>query len=297
MTPHEFAAKHQLPKRSPLKKVESWMVGYQRLQHLWQVYQDVTPEVRNSSAFTMRSVITQSPGLIGFTALAESVTSGQTTDRSLDHILGWFKKSNGDTSFKYHNLIATAVDKGIDLEQFLQTRKVAKPTLLELLNRARIRSSPVYAGPNYDRPGVMDIHLFQTSPNPFTSLRRIKERLNTLRENNSTDAYNTVRGVSWLINPGLRPLRNIGLTPDQGIESFFPDVNAMLVGEKWLPAGAPITAKEVFKTAFQCIIYSEKNIRSFILDGRLPDVGVVQIPADVFFTGKAKTTKPHSSAG
>lgn len=129
------------------------------------------------------------------------------------------------------------------------------------------------------------LHIGRHEINPFKQTRRVLKDLQQLRMQLPPGIPKPVRGISWLINTKTLPfLGRAGFKEESSIETAYFDPNPFLSdGEIIAPNVSDVELQELFLVSLACISHSPENVRKFVLEGKIPQVGIVTIPPEVFY--------------
>lgn len=277
----QFAEKYRFFGKTE-KTLEAWMVGYDIMQNMWDTYAQVPPAVRKSVAFQLKTAAVMRPPQVYLeerTGLEAETTSEA---QSIDTILANSNRRRKTFSNEFHDRVNEGLDDKDSFEEFIAELVCYHPQILESFtrNNGQIPQAVLYE----TVPGqIFDIHLGKPSLNPRTSWERIKADLAKLKQN-PPKKIEWVRGVSWLITPEKRTLQYLGLGEEVGTQFFYPDINGIVDGSAVRPKNTPASSSELLNAALGCVKFA--SISDFMIDGRLPDVGVAMIPASAFFEKK-----------
>lgn len=285
----QFAEKFNLWRTSK-KRLDPWLVGYGVMRDFWDSYSLVPRETRISNQFGLRSTAILFPAAATRGMDLDQISSDRPdrTFPTIDKLLASFHTDDTHHLFQFHNLFNIALDADFNLDEFISAHSFSmKKDMFEIFGKYNGNNDAAFLIDNLAQQ-TSDLHIRKLSANPVTNWRYIKSDMAKLREDPAFHPWD-VRGISWLVTPQTKILTALDMGPEMGTQLYFPDVNGLVEGEVNLPEGIPATKQELFEASVQNIQFSTDSIQKFLLEGSLPNVGVMRIPADVFFKNAPKT--------
>lgn len=157
-------------------------------------------------------------------------------------------------------------------------------SLLMAINVTDPKDSSVVIESDYLHPPRL--HIQRVSTNPIEQFTRVRRDL--INQNNVYTFWvlgeqSVIQGVSWLIQPENESIfKKFGLGEENGVQFHYFDIDNLLYEDLSSVQCELIDKDELFRSSMQSISYSSALIQRFILKGELPNVGVMEIPVELF---------------
>ncbi len=271
--------------RSLPPSLQSAEVTYRRL--LYSVFADLA--CTEAIAETFASY--KQRGKLPFMALSDSV------DRGYGYLLA---RSAGYTrretrlvhDFFSHLLAAADKDLGEVLKEIYpdineENFAVVANSLFRMIAQTDPDNSPVELEYNTDFR-ITEIHVDRVSTDSRIQAVRLWKGMQEARSRRLFSRSTAVVGMSWLIEPSMeKVLGRMGMGRDQGVKYFYPsieDISTSLDYHVPAPFSQHVTGDKIMAVAVRNIVASPANLRTFVMEGKLPNVGMVSIPPHVFAT-------------
>lgn len=184
-------------------------------------------------------------------------------DMTLDNMLKDAFERDGDIDFKSLELL---------LSQFGDTDPSSNPIIID----------------ENSHPQYLLLHLTRVSTNEWRVAYAIKKGLDDMRRDYKLadkEDKRPIRAISWLFGPKTeKTFADMGMGENEGVRFYYPDMERIwkddALDELCLKYS---TESELIHAAVAGIFSSRTNMKDFVLNGKVPSVGIAILPNQSFF--------------
>ncbi len=135
-------------------------------------------------------------------------------------------------------------------------------------------------------PRTFELHVARVSRDPKIQTIRFMRDLDKERKSRKPPSGEVIF-KSWLAQERFLPhFRRWGLGPEQGLKIEEYDMNELVKrpNKRTMPELGYFDLVSLMGTCLYSIVQSPNNLRAFLIKGELPRIGIISIPAEVFYS-------------